>query len=106
MSKKYTTAMGKAIDMAALRAKNEKVRAVGNMNVNARGDIIDSHNNVINDVNKRINTMYRNTTRNVVQQEQPVAAKKTKKVQKIDESELSKEELDFENEDKKEIVKK
>lgn len=50
--------------MAALRAKNERVRAVGNMNVNARGDIIDSNNNVISDVNKRVNVMYEKTMQN------------------------------------------
>lgn len=38
----YRTAQGKTIDMGALILKNEHVRAVGNMNVNARGDVIDS----------------------------------------------------------------
>lgn len=64
MSKLYKTALGKSFDMAALRAKNERVRAVGNMNVNARGDIIDSNNNVISDVNKRVNVMYEKTMQN------------------------------------------
>lgn len=59
--KKHVTALGKPFDMAALRAKNEKVRAVGNMNVNARGDVIDSHNKVINDATKRVNIMYQKT---------------------------------------------
>ena len=64
MSKLHKTALGKPIDMASLRAKNEKVRAVGNMNVNARGDIIDSNNRVINDANKRVNVMYEKTMQN------------------------------------------
>lgn len=64
MSKLYKTALGKSFDMASLRAKNERVRAVGNMNVNARGDIIDSNNNVISDVNKRVNVMYEKTMQN------------------------------------------
>lgn len=59
--KKHVTALGKPFDMAALRSKNEKVRAVGNMNVNARGDVIDSHNKVINDATKRVNIMYQKT---------------------------------------------
>lgn len=59
--KKHVTASGVPFDMAALRTKNEKVRAVGNMNVNARGDTIDSHNRVINDANKRVNVMYQKT---------------------------------------------
>jgi hypothetical protein len=50
--------------MAAIRAKNEKVRAVGNMNVNARGDILDSNNNIIADANKRVNAMYQKTMQN------------------------------------------
>jgi hypothetical protein len=55
---KHRTAQGKMVDMGMLRAKNEKVRAVGNMLVNARGDIIDSHDNVINDSTKRVNEQY------------------------------------------------
>lgn len=104
MSKKYTTAMGKSIDMASLRAKNEKVRAVGNMNVNARGDIIDSNNNVINDVNKRINSMYRKSTKPPIVEKNE--DKKAKRNQKISEHELSKEELDFDAEDSKDVIKK
>jgi len=68
MSKKHVTALGLPFDMAGLRTKNEKVRAVGNMNVNARGDIIDSNNNVINDSNNRVNAMYKKTM------QQPVKA--------------------------------
>lgn len=61
MGRVYKTAMGQSLDMSILRAKNERERAVGNMNVNARGDIIDSNNQVINDNNKRINQMYQKT---------------------------------------------
>lgn len=64
MSRKYTTAMGKSVDMAALALKNEKIRAVGNMNVNARGDIIGSDNQIINDVTKRVNSLYSKVTAN------------------------------------------
>ena len=59
------TANGKMIDMTALAAKHERVRAVGNMNVNARGDIIDSHNRIINDSTKRVNRMYNKTMQRV-----------------------------------------
>lgn len=65
MTKKHTTSLGKPFDMDALIAKNEKVRAVGNMNVNARGDIIDSHNRVITDANKRVSAMYKKSTQNI-----------------------------------------
>jgi hypothetical protein len=61
MSDIHISAMGKKVDMTALRAKNERVRAVGNMNVNSRGDVIDSNNEVINDGNKRVNEYYMNS---------------------------------------------
>ena len=55
MTKKvYKTARGKTIDMGALILQNENVRAVGNMNVNARGDILDSSDRVIDSKNKQI----------------------------------------------------
>lgn len=48
MAKKlYQTASGKYIDMEALRMANETVIAVGNMNVNARGDIIGPGGKVV-----------------------------------------------------------
>jgi hypothetical protein len=45
--KQYRTAMGKVVDMGALMLQNESVRAVGNMHVNAKGDKLNSTNNVI-----------------------------------------------------------
>ena len=36
----YRTMQGRMVDIEKLRAANETVQAVGNMNVNARGDII------------------------------------------------------------------
>lgn len=57
----YRTAQGKMIDMTQLASKNEKIRAVGNMNVNARGDVIDGNNHVITDNNKRVKQTYKNT---------------------------------------------
>ncbi len=59
MSKKtHQTALGVPFDMNSFRTKNERVRAVGNMNVNARGDILDSNNNIIQNRNKVVNKMY------------------------------------------------
>jgi hypothetical protein len=57
----HKTAMGKAVDMSSLSSQHEKTRAVGNMNVNARGDIVDSHNRVIQDNTKRVKTTYNNS---------------------------------------------
>lgn len=38
MGKTYTSMRGKEIDMEKLSLRNEKIPAVGNMKVNARGD--------------------------------------------------------------------
>ena len=44
--KRIKTARGKVLDMGALATQNEKTRAVSNVPVNARGDIIDNRGNV------------------------------------------------------------
>ena len=38
---------GRMVDIDKLRAANEEVKAVGNMNVNARGDVIGQNNEVV-----------------------------------------------------------
>ena len=43
----YRSSQGKTVDLGALLLQNEKVRAVGNMGVNARGDRIDNKNFVV-----------------------------------------------------------
>jgi hypothetical protein len=59
----YKTARGKTVDMGALMLQNEKVRAVGNMSVNARGDLIDAEGNIIDEKNRRVQRqMQRQTT--------------------------------------------
>lgn len=60
----YKTAQGRMLDMAALAAKNERTRAVGNMKVNARGDIIDRNGNIVTPVNEKINDQYAKTVGN------------------------------------------
>ena len=57
----HRTANGKTVDMAALRAKNKNVRAVGNMNVDAAGNTLDSNNEVIADSTRRVNSIYNKT---------------------------------------------
>jgi hypothetical protein len=52
------SALGVEINMASMIARNEKVRAVGNMKVNARGDLLDSNNNIITNANKRVESSY------------------------------------------------
>ena len=45
--KLYRTMQGKMVDIDKLRAANESTRAVGNMNVNARGDVLGPGNTVV-----------------------------------------------------------
>jgi hypothetical protein len=45
--KMYRTMQGRMIDIERLRAANESVQAVGNMNVNARGDVLGPGGNVV-----------------------------------------------------------
>ena len=58
----YRSANGKTVDMGAIRLQNEKVRAVGNMRVNARGDEIDDNNNVIRKKSEQVKNQYQNQT--------------------------------------------
>ena len=43
----YRSMQGRMIDIEKLRAANENVQAVGNMNVNARGDVLGAGGKVI-----------------------------------------------------------
>lgn len=54
----YRTANGKSLDMRALALKNETVRAVGNMKVNARGDVIDDNNQIIRTKPNQVHKQY------------------------------------------------
>jgi hypothetical protein len=58
----YRSAQGKLIDLGALEAQHQHVRAVGNMNVNARGDKLDADGNVISTRAQQVN---RNLNRSV-----------------------------------------
>lgn len=61
-SKIYKTAQGKTIDLGTIMLQNEHIRAVGNMNVNARGDQLDSNNKVIETKTRRIQRQNSRTT--------------------------------------------
>jgi hypothetical protein len=60
--KQYRSAMGKTVDMGSLLLQNEGVRAVGNMGVNARGDVINSNNKVIEKKSRQVQRQNRRTT--------------------------------------------
>ena len=113
-SKVYKTANGKTLDLGALMLKNENVRAVGNMKVNARGDTIDSANRVIKPVTEKTNDRYSKTVGNRSAQvvKAPVAAVPDKQpvpVKQEVKEELTKEEieldLDQELDDEIEVIK-
>lgn len=94
---KYKTAMGKIVDMAQIAAKNEHVRAVGNMHVNARGDDIDSNGKVINPVTRKVGSTYQKTVSNraanIVKKSKPAVPVPKNPV--VNEADLTEEEREF-----------
>lgn len=62
--KVYKTAQGKTVDMGRLMVQNEKTRAVGNMKVNARGDLVDDMNNVVATKPQQVNNQYNRQVQN------------------------------------------
>ncbi len=58
----YKTAQGKTIDLGALILQNENTRAVGNMNVNTRGDLVDSTNQPIDKKNRQVQRQYQQSS--------------------------------------------
>jgi len=90
MTKKiYRTAMGKMVDLGAIQLQNENVRAVGNMKVNARGDLVDHTNNPVVRRNTQVAKQYSRQITNV--SDEPVGTgrhhvqAKTGKVQPVTE---------------------
>ena len=57
-SKFYRTSRGQTVDISNLLLQQENTRAVGNMGVNARGDKIDSKNNVVKSRNDQMDAQY------------------------------------------------
>jgi hypothetical protein len=58
MSSVYRTAKGKMIDVGKLKLANESTVAVGNMKVNARGDLIGSGGKVVAGRNQVMDQVY------------------------------------------------
>ena len=54
MARQHKTMRGKAVNMDTLRIQNEKVIALGNMNVNAGGDELGPGGIVVKDRNQRV----------------------------------------------------
>lgn len=58
MTKIYKTARGKTIDMDKIKLSNERVTAVGNMKVNARGDKLGPGGQIIAGRNQVMDRVY------------------------------------------------
>jgi len=58
----YRSANGKQVDMGKLVLQNEQERAVGNMKVNARGDLIDDNNRIISTKPEQVQRQYNKQT--------------------------------------------
>jgi len=75
-NKIYKSAGGQEVDLQKLILKNENVRAVGNMNVNARGDVLNSNNTATATRSSQVNKNYRKQIGNVAQDVPVVNSKK------------------------------
>jgi len=64
-NKVYRSAQGKMVDLGTIMLQNEHVRAVGNMKVNARGDKLDSGNQVIETKTQQVQRQNNRTSTNV-----------------------------------------
>lgn len=64
--KTYRTAQGKTVDLGSLMLQNENTRAVGNMKVNARGDLIDGWNRPIDRRTQQVQKQYDRQVSNVL----------------------------------------
>jgi hypothetical protein len=92
-TKIYKSAMGRVVDLGALILENESTRAVGNMNTNARGDLIDGANRVLETKPKQVQKHYQkqitNTTANVPTSS-TLAAKKQHAQKKMSKEKIAK----------------
>ena len=103
MSKKiYRTAQGRVVDFSALQAQNEQVRAVGNMQVNARGDKLDADGNIISTRAQQVNRNLNRTTNAVVgpiptstqsQKDETLAATRAADQEKLEQARLQRQSL-------------
>ena len=62
MGKVYTSMRGKEVDMEKMALKHEMTPAVGNMRVNARGDLLGPGGQIIKTKEQIIDEYYKNQT--------------------------------------------
>jgi hypothetical protein len=96
--KQYRTAQGRLVDIGALQLKNEEVRAVGNVPVNARGDLIDSNNRPIDTKNQQVSRQYNKQVSRNVSNSQVYSSQQNQKIQQAKaEADIPAPPEDFEN---------
>ena len=85
MTKKvYRSAQGKIVDLGALLLQNENTRAVGNMRVNARGDVLDSNNRSVVSRNQQVNKQYNRQVTNVSDSQVPTSRRHAREMAEAD----------------------
>jgi hypothetical protein len=85
MTKKvYRSAQGKIVDLGALLLQNENTRAVGNMRVNARGDVLDSNNKSVASRNQQVNRQYNRQVTNVSDSQVPTSRRHAREMAEAD----------------------
>lgn len=62
MGKTYTSMRGKEVDMEKLSLRHELTPAIGNMKVNARGDLLGVGGQVVKTKEQLIDEYYKNQT--------------------------------------------
>ena len=97
MTKKtYRTAQGRVVDLGAMMVQNETVRAVGNMSVNARGDIIDNQDRVLatrgEQINRNLNRQTNTNSNHVPSSDRAAQVPDASKLSESEQLELAKRE--------------
>jgi len=86
----YRTMQGRTVDIDKLRAANESVQAVGNMNVNARGDVIGAGGRIVKTKEQIMKEYYTNPKTQVSSAPEPVTARKTTEVKTLEPQKITK----------------
>ena len=82
----YRTMQGRMVDIEKLRAANESVQAVGNMNVNARGDVLGAGGQVVTPKEQIIKKYYeqpKGMVSDIPSRGKPMPAPKTEPVKTV-----------------------
>ena len=87
-SKVYRSAQGKMVDLGTIMLQNEHVRAVGNMKVNARGDKLDTNNQVIETKGQQIQRQNDRTSTNVTDSPVHTSSRKNRSAKQNPEPEI------------------